>query len=192
MRLTSGYKSATGLSKQEAKTALVAILTQEGYTREQAEKLQNYIDLGVIAVTIGVGGYKFAVDAKRLAKADEALVKFDGATGSGERFITVPGPLNTPYRKMDYLLGKVPGNIDSIGKGGYLGGVLGFNSGDDLSIAMQVHLKDNFGNAVIKGNKVEVIAPMTGPNGVTVNVKAVWQVQSGRVVSFVTALPGPH
>nr|WP_266019353.1 hemagglutinin repeat-containing protein [Brucella intermedia] len=72
-------KAVTG---QEAKTALVAILTsgQMGYTQEQAEKLQNYIDIGVIAVTVGVGGYKFAVDAKRLAKADEALVKLNGTT----------------------------------------------------------------------------------------------------------------
>jgi hypothetical protein len=102
----------------------------------------------------------------------------------------VPGPTNSPYGKMDYLLGKIPGNQDSIGKGGFFGGTLGYNSGDDLSAAMQMHLKDNFRSAVIKGNKIEVTAPMTGPNGVTANVKAVWQAQPGGAISLVTALPG--
>lgn len=72
-------KAVTG---QEAKTALVAILTSEqmGYSQEQAEKLQTYIDLGVIVVTVGVGGYKFVVDGKRLAKGDEALAKLSSTS----------------------------------------------------------------------------------------------------------------
>ena len=126
------------------------------------------------------------------------------ATHSGPRFITradghtldtnsitIPGPTNSPYGKMDYLLGKVPGNQDSIGKGGYFEGTLGFKSGDDLARAMRTQLQDNFGSAVIKGSKVEVTAPITGPNGVTANVKAAWQVKPDGSVSFVTAFPGP-
>ncbi|PRA85902.1 hypothetical protein CQ054_10540, partial [Ochrobactrum sp. MYb29] len=66
-------KAVTG---QEARTVLVAALVDRlDYTKEQAEKLQFYIDIGVIAVTVGAGGYKIAVDAKRLEKADQALVK---------------------------------------------------------------------------------------------------------------------
>ncbi|MGU3400492.1 hemagglutinin repeat-containing protein [Brucellaceae bacterium D45D] len=64
---------------KEAKTALVAALTSGGYTQAEAEKLQYYLDIGVIAVTVGVGGYKFVVDAKRLAKGDEALAKLNTA-----------------------------------------------------------------------------------------------------------------
>ena len=45
-----------------------------------AAKLQFYIDIGVIAVTVGAGGYKIAVDAKRLAKGDQALVKLNSNT----------------------------------------------------------------------------------------------------------------
>lgn len=126
------------------------------------------------------------------------------AASAGSRFITradgqtldtasifIPGPTNSPYGKMDYLLGKVPGNQDSIGKGGYFAGTLGFKFTDELASAMQNHLKDNFATAVIKGNKMEVIAPITGPNGITANVKAAWQVRSDGSLSFVTALPGP-
>ncbi|PRA75753.1 hypothetical protein CQ054_22705, partial [Ochrobactrum sp. MYb29] len=40
--------------------------------------LQFYIDIGVIAVTVGAGGYKIAVDAKRLAKADETVAHLAG------------------------------------------------------------------------------------------------------------------
>jgi hypothetical protein len=153
----------------------------------------------------------FSVSVAKKLGLDKVLAdlnrKFDGignATNSGTRFITradgqtldtnsitIPGPTNSPYGKMDYLLGKVPGNQDSIGKGGYFGGTLGFKSGDDLAGAMQTHLKDNFGSAVIKGSKVEVTAPITGPNGVTANVKAAWQVKPDGSVSFVTAFPGP-
>ncbi|PRA75776.1 hypothetical protein CQ054_22665 [Ochrobactrum sp. MYb29] len=68
-------KAVTG---QEARTVLVAALVDRlDYTKEQAEKLQFYIDIGVIAVTVGAGGYKIAVDAKRLAKTDQALVKLN-------------------------------------------------------------------------------------------------------------------
>ena len=68
-------KAVTG---QEARTVLVAALVDRlDYTKEQAEKLQFYIDIGVIAVTVGGGGYKIAVDAKRLAKGDQALVKLN-------------------------------------------------------------------------------------------------------------------
>ena len=68
-------KAVTG---QEARTVLVSALVDRlDYTKEQAEKLQFYIDIGVIAVTVGAGGYKIAVDAKRLAKADQALVKLN-------------------------------------------------------------------------------------------------------------------
>ncbi|GAC1044865.1 hypothetical protein thsrh120_48690 [Rhizobium sp. No.120] len=125
-------------------------------------------------------------------------------TGEGARFVTrsdgstldinainIPGPINSPYGKMDYLLGKVPGNQDSIGKGGYFSGLLGFRSNEELSVAMRNQLIDNFGSAVIKGSKIEITAPITGPNGVTANVKAAWIAKPDGSVSFITALPGP-
>ena len=69
---------------QEARTVLVAALVDRlKYTKEQAEKLQFYIDIGVIAVTVGAGGYKIAVDAKRLEKADQALVKLNSDASKG-------------------------------------------------------------------------------------------------------------
>jgi hypothetical protein len=73
-------KAVTG---QEAKTAFVAALMSQGYTQEQAEQYQHYVDIGVIVVGIGAGGYKFAVDAKRLAKGDEALAGLNGAPNTG-------------------------------------------------------------------------------------------------------------
>jgi hypothetical protein len=73
-------KAVTG---QEAKTAFVAALMSQGYTQEQAEQYQHYVDIGVIVVGIGAGGYKFAVDAKRLAKGDEALAGLNGAPNNG-------------------------------------------------------------------------------------------------------------
>lgn len=69
---------------------------------------------------------------------------------------------------------------------------MGFSSGDDLAKAMQNHLKENFGSALVKNSKIEVTAPITGPNGVTANVKSAWQIRADGSVSFVTALPGPH
>ncbi len=123
-------------------------------------------------------------------KVPRFISRADGQTLDTSK-IYVPGPTNSRYGKMDYLLGKT-GSPDSIGKGGYFGGELGFRSGDKLSAVMQSHLKNNFGSAVIKGNKVEVTAPITGPNGVIRNVKAIWQVKPDGKVGFVTALPGPH
>ncbi|MAU21643.1 MAG: hypothetical protein CMH13_14085 [Martelella sp.] len=163
---------------------------------------------GTSLVPVVVGGsvmYKNAA-GEIVAKLDDAgrMVTVN-AGNSGPRFITradgqtldtgsikIPGPTNSPYGKMDYLLGKVPGNQDSIGKGGYFEGALGFKSSDELASAMESHLKDNFSDAVITGNKVEVTAPITGPNGVTANVKAAWQVKADGSVSFVTAFPGPR
>ncbi|PRA75493.1 hypothetical protein CQ054_22945, partial [Ochrobactrum sp. MYb29] len=93
-------KAVTG---HEARTVLVAALVDRlDYTKEQAEKLQFYIDIGVIAVTVGAGGYKIAVDAKRLAKGDQALVKLNGNTS--DRAAQIDGG------KFEYLFGRVTSN----------------------------------------------------------------------------------
>ncbi|PRA79329.1 hypothetical protein CQ054_21730, partial [Ochrobactrum sp. MYb29] len=117
-------KAVTG---KEARTVLVAALVDRlDYTKEQAEKLQFYIDIGVIAVTVGAGGYKIAVDAKRLAKADQALVKLDsnatkgGVPNNWSRLSPAGAQVNTPkgfttYRTPD-------GDIVHVSPGGLIYG----------------------------------------------------------------------
>ena len=159
------------------------------------EKIRQLSAIGIdlpsmlAMAAIGVGG-KNRVAGKGTKGGARFISRADGQTLDTTK-ISVPGPTNSPYGKMNYLLGKVPGNQDSIGKGGYFGGTLGFKSGVGLSTAMQGHLKNNFGSAVIKGNKIVITAPITGPNGVTANVKAAWQVKPDGRVGFVTAFPGP-
>ena len=96
------------------------------------------------------------------------------------------GPRNSAFGKLDYLLGKAPGQ-DSRGKGGFFSSFLGFDA-KTLEGALKGHLIDNFGSAAIKGNKIEAIGSVTGANGKTARIKTVWQVKDG-TVSFITAVP---
>ncbi|TYC60064.1 hypothetical protein FMN50_08435 [Rhodobacterales bacterium] len=125
-----------------------------------------------------------------LEKLPRFITRADGQA-LDRNSITIPGPTNSPYGKMDYLLGKVPGSPESAGKGGYFGAELGFRSNEELANAMRSHLETNFGTAIITGHKIEVTAPLVGPNGAMRNVKAAWMLKSDGSVSFVTAFPGP-
>jgi len=108
--------------------------------------------------------------------------------------VTIPGPRNSPFGKLDYLLGLVPGNVASAGKGQFFAGVLGFSQ-KTLESALQSHLLSNLEKAVLDGSKVRVVAPMVGANGVKANVLSVWQVvevNGQRFYQLITAQPGPH
>ncbi|WP_040404489.1 hypothetical protein, partial [Chelatococcus sp. GW1] len=119
--------------------------------------------------------------------ATRFLARADGAILDTSK-IAIPGPNNSPFGKIDYLLGKVAYSQDSLGKGGYFKDYLGF-AGDDLGVALTNQLKDNFGSASVRGSKIEVSSEITGPNGVTAGVKSVWQVRSNGSIELITALP---
>ena len=110
--------------------------------------------------------------------------------------ISVPGPANSPYGKVDYLLGNVPGNADSVGKGGFFRGVLGFDE-ETLEPALRTQLIDNFSNTPLRSARqphqvarLQVNAPIVGPSGVTANVNSVWEILPGGTTRFLTATPG--
>ena len=86
--------------------------------------------------------------------------------------VTVPGPTNSAFGKVDFLLGLAEGNTKSPGRGGFFAGVLGFTK-DTLAKALKSHLLDNLKSAALDGRKVTVVASLTGPNGTTATVKTV-------------------
>jgi len=105
--------------------------------------------------------------------------------------ITIPGPVNSAFGKIDYLLGNVTTGDSaalSAGKGGFFSGVMGYDQ-TTLGPALQNQLIDNFGSATINGNRISVVGPMTGPSGTTANVLSAWQVTPSGSVSFITAFP---
>ena len=102
--------------------------------------------------------------------------------------INIPGPRNSPFGKLDYLLGKVPGSQKSFGKGKFFKDSLGFNN-KSLDKALRSHLTDNFGNAVIDGNRIRVTGQIVGPTGKTANIKSVWQITESGSIDFITAQP---
>lgn len=105
--------------------------------------------------------------------------------------MAIPGPRNSPYGKLDYLLGNVPDNSASKGKGGFFRGVLGFSSHGELGSSLKSHLVNNFENASTQGTRIRVIAPLTGANGRTASVTSVWQINPNGTMELITALPGP-
>jgi len=111
---------------------------------------------------------------------------------SGGDNIEIPGPVNSEFGKAEYLLGQVPGNTESAGKGGFFSGALGFTK-ETLVPALKSHLMENVGKATVQetgvaGVRVTTIGKMTGPNGTTAFVKTVWQVVNGKV-RLITAVP---
>ncbi|HEX4955562.1 MAG TPA: RHS repeat-associated core domain-containing protein [Thermoanaerobaculia bacterium] len=100
--------------------------------------------------------------------------------------ITIPGPTNSALGKLDYLLGLVPGNKDSLGKGGTFASALGFTR-DTLGGALKAHLLDNLKSAEIAGNRITVVADLTGPSGQTRGVRSVWQILKDGTIALVTA-----
>ncbi|HEY8207840.1 MAG TPA: hypothetical protein VIG99_10195, partial [Myxococcaceae bacterium] len=101
--------------------------------------------------------------------------------------IRIPGPRNSPFGKVDYLLGNV-GSVESIGKGGFFRGVLGFSEGT-LGPALERHLVENFGTAAVDGSRIRAIGTLVGPGGRLATVESVWQVTSEGFVDLITAVP---
>lgn len=105
--------------------------------------------------------------------------------------ISIPGPTNSPYGKVDYLLGKVPGSQESIGKGGFFAGVLGFTD-DTMAPALQQHLLDNFGSAEFytrQTSRASVTGIMRGVNGREARVTSVWELLEDGTYRFITVTP---
>lgn len=133
------------------------------------------------------------------AEPRNGLVQALGGQGGGAApEIHVPGPTNSPYGKVDYLLGNVPNNPESLGKGGFFRKHLGFDEAG-LEAALRQHVERNPGVRVPpppgsppgSNPRLVVEGPMKGP-AATANVKTVWQITPDGKVSFVTATPGKH
>jgi hypothetical protein len=122
-------------------------------------------------------------------QADNLLRHLGMNAPDGAR-IWIPGPTNSPFGKLDYLLGRVAGNTGSITKGRLFGEVLGFTD-ETLDSALRSHLIDNFGNAIQDSSRgypaFIVEGTMTGSNGVTRQIQTVWQILEDGTYSFVTA-----
>ncbi|MBB4637842.1 RHS repeat-associated core domain-containing protein [Longimicrobium terrae] len=103
--------------------------------------------------------------------------------------VNIPGPVNSRYGKVDYLLGNVPGNQDSLGKGGFFRGEMGFDE-TTMGPALEQHLMSNLGSITRDGARINVTGPMIGANGRTANVTTGWRLSDdGRTLNLVTALP---
>jgi len=134
------------------------------------------------------------------AAYDENASGYRFAAGGGARFIArtggeildvtrirIPGPRNSPFGKVDYLLGNV-GSVESVGKGGFFRGVLGFGEGN-LGPALERHLIENFGTATIEGSRIRAVGTLVGPGGRSATVQSVWQVTPEGFVDLITAVP---
>jgi len=76
----------------------------------------------------------------------------------------------------------------SLGKGGFFQGVMSFTD-DTLETALRSHLTENFGGAVVHGNRIRIVGKMVGPKGRTVTVRSVWQVTDDGFIDLITAFP---
>jgi hypothetical protein len=101
--------------------------------------------------------------------------------------IRIPGPRNSAYGKLDYLLGRVPIQ-DSAGKGRFFEGVLGFDK-TSLGPALERHLVENFGTATIEGSRIRALGTLLGANGRKAKVLSVWQTTADGLVELITAVP---
>ena len=103
--------------------------------------------------------------------------------------VNVPGPVNSPFGKVDYLLGNVPNNVGSAGKGGFFRGVMGFDE-ETMEPALRSHFSENAAKGTMnqKGN-FEVTGTMVGPNGRSASVTTVWRQGEDGKWNFVTAVP---
>ena len=101
--------------------------------------------------------------------------------------IRIPGPRNSPFGKLDYLLGRVPSQ-ESRGKGIWFADRMGFTD-EDLELALRQHLIDNFEGATIRGSRITVNGAITTPGGRRPTLRSVWQVMPDGSVDFITAFP---
>jgi len=80
------------------------------------------------------------------------------------------------------------GSVESVGKGRFFRGVLGFSE-ENLGPALEAHLIENFGSATIEGSRIRAVGTLLGPNGRVATVQSVWQVTADGFVDFITAVP---
>ena len=84
----------------------------------------------------GLGGEGLELGAA--GEADTTFIVSDTGRVLDTNGIKIPGSVNSPFGKIDYLLGNSPG-VSSAGKGGFFGGVMGFDA-DTLGAALENHL----------------------------------------------------
>lgn len=112
-----------------------------------------------------------------------------GGLSARQGAIEIPGPTNSPYGKVDYLLDNVPGKT---GKGGFFRGVMGFDE-TNLEPALRTHFSEHAASGVINERGfLEVTGSMTGANGRVANVTTVWQRNDRGVWQLITAQPAPR
>jgi hypothetical protein len=142
------------------------------------------VGLGLAALVPGVPN----VNALRRAAGGGArLIARTGGEILDVTRIRIPGPRNSPFGKVDYLLGNV-GSVESVGKGGFFRGVLGFSE-SNLGPALERHLIENFGSATIEGSRIRAIGTLVGPGGRSATVQSVWQVTPEGFADLITAVP---
>jgi RHS repeat-associated protein len=158
-----------------------------------------------LAIVAGVGGAALAWEgaaagslrlatagprAWALAAAVLRAIQSSFTGGANETpMAVIPGPLNSKYGKIDYLLGNVPGSVDSAGKGGFFRGVMGFD-GKSLSAALTAQFKAGYESGVIgKSGNLEITSAITGANGKVANVLSAWQKVDEKTYKLVTAVP---
>jgi hypothetical protein len=179
----SGFDVGTGI------TCLMDFYrrTETARTEEELDEAGKSFAGGVRH--IGVGGLTLLLGLRGAAGRRAAPVR---ARLAADVEVVIPGPVNSKYGKVQYLLGKVPGNRSSAGKGRFFGGTLGFDDAT-LEPALRSHFLANRGSGITnaKGN-FEVVGTMIGPNGRSANVVTVWRRDVLGVWQFVTAMPGPR
>jgi RHS repeat-associated protein len=104
----------------------------------------------------------------------------------------IPGPVNSQFGKLDYLLGEVPGSAKSAGLGGFFKGELGFSKETErlLGDALRSQFAANFTKAVVNEKGMyEVTGEIIGANGKTAVIRTVWEKISEDTYKFVTSVP---
>jgi hypothetical protein len=110
-----------------------------------------------------------------------------------ERIETViPGPTNSRWGKVDFLLGNVTEGAQaqaSAGRGKFFGDLLGFDE-HSLGPALQSQFSRNIGTLTQQANgNYAVTGTITGPSGVTANIVTIWQKLPNGTFQFITAIP---
>jgi hypothetical protein len=102
--------------------------------------------------------------------------------------VRIPGPRDSPFGKLDYLLGRVGYSEDSVSKGRWFGEAMRFTD-ETLERTLIQHVVENAARATISARgTIEVIAPVATPRGVSAQLISVWQV-SGGALELITAYP---
>ncbi|HEV7922694.1 MAG TPA: hypothetical protein VGR02_18065 [Thermoanaerobaculia bacterium] len=128
-----------------------------------------------------------------LQQSGEAVLDFMGPPSplsvGAQAF--VPGPVNSQWGKLDYLLGEVAHSDKSLGLGGFFKGELGFSKAteDLLRTELTNQFAENLAKAVRNDKGLfEITGRITGANGRIAIVRTVWE-QVGDSYKLVTAVP---